>query len=202
VLSEFTGTFGLELATFLIVLLTAIYGVILWYRRREEEKEYRKLTEDPFEYNFLIPAKSEHLIKYEKQDDKGYEKKEVVLPANFEDYLFLIIKPKLSLHTSDNYFGFGPHDGRRPELSYCQLFYVQSSGLTPRWGLDIYGCVHFPSEKWFFKGETYLPSFQIVTHDRGTYPLEVTFNISSTEHKGVKKEIGKLVRKYLTLRVE
>jgi hypothetical protein len=168
----------------------------------QEEDEYQKLIEDPLEVHFRIPPKSEQLIKYEKQDDIDHEKNELVLPANSEDYLFLIIRPKLNLYSSDRYFGFGPHDGRRPELSYCELFYVESSGLTPRWGLDIYGCIHFETEKLFFKDETYLPSFKIKTHFKGNYPLEITFNVRSTEYKDVKKEIGKLIRKYLTLRVE
>jgi hypothetical protein len=200
-LSEYT-TFGLGLATFLIVLAGAVYGVIRWIKKKKEEDEYKKLIEDPLEVYFRIPPKSLHLIKYEKQDDEDHTKNELVLPPNSEDYLFLLIRPKLNLYSSDRYFGFGPHDGRIPELSYCELFYVESSGLSPRWGLDIYGCIHFETEKWFFKDETYLPSFQIVTHDKGNYLLEIDFNFRSTEYKNVKKEIGKHIVKHLTLRVE
>jgi hypothetical protein len=200
-LSEYT-IFGLELATFLIVLLGAVYGVVRWAGKRREEHQYRKLIEDPFEIYFRIPPKTERLIKYEKQDEKDYTKNELTLPPNSEDYIFLLIRPKLNLYSSDRYFGFGSHDGRRPELSYAQLFYLESSGMTQPWGLDIYGCVHFETEKWFFKGETYLPSFKIVTHDRGNYPLEVDFNVRSTEYKDVKKEIGIHIVKHLNLKVE
>lgn len=193
---------GLEVATFLIVFFTGVYGVYVWNTKRKENDEYEKLMEDPLEVHFRIPAKSQHLIKYEKQDDEDHTKDELIIPPNSEDYLFLIIRTKLNLYASDRYFGFGPHDNRRPELSYSNLFIVQSSDQIPHWNLDTYGCIHFDTEKLWLKGETYLVNFKIETHDKGKYPLEITFNVRSPAYKDTKKEIGKLIRRYLTLRVE
>jgi hypothetical protein len=136
-------TLGLETFTFLIVFFSGVYGVYIWNKRRKEKGEYEKLMEDPLEVHFLIPAKRMHVIKYENQDNEDHTKDELIIPPNFEDYIYLIIRPKLDLYASDMYYGFGPHDGKIPELSYSNLFIVQSSDQNPRWSLDTYGCIHF-----------------------------------------------------------
>jgi hypothetical protein len=196
-------TFGLETATFLIVFFSAVYGVYLWNKKRKETDKYEKLMENPVEVHFLIPAKKLNIeLKYEKQDEEDHIKDELTIPQNFEDHIILLIRPKLNLSVNDRYFGFGPHDGKIPELSYSNIYVTQSSDQSAHWYIDRYGCIHFDTEKQFFKDETYLLSIKIKTYDKGSYPLEITFNVMSNEYKEVKKEIGRRIVRYLSVRVE
>lgn len=206
-MSEITYGFGLQIATFIIVLLGATYGIFVWYRRRHEKKEYEKLMKDPLEIHFRIPEKSQYSLKYGNQDKGEQTKDELVLPANFEDHIFLILKPKINLRVTESYYGIGYTKAgvtsKKPELSYSNPF-IKETSEQPKWMRDSYGCIHFTSEKRLFKDEPYpyLPAFKIRTYDKGEYKFEVIFHVLSSEWKEVKKEIHSVFNKNLILRVE
>jgi hypothetical protein len=194
--------YGLEIATFVIVFLGAIYGVTIWFKRREEKREYEKLMEDPLEVHFFIPEKSRYIIKYVNQEtEEGKTKDELTIPVNSEDHIFLIIRPKLNLKVSERYFGFGGAMEKKPEIINANNPFTVESSEGLQWSKDWYGCYHIRGEKLYLKGETYLPAFKIKTKEKGDYPLEITYHLCSNEWKDVKKEICKVFNKRLPLKV-
>lgn len=194
-------TYGLEIATFVIVLIGAIYAVYFWWTRKKEKEEYEKLMEDPLEMHFLIPSTTHWKINYAKQDDvKESLIDELILPVNFEDYLFLHIKPKLNLKITQRYFGF-EGTGTKPKITYSNPFRKEGSD-TFQWYRDWHGYYHIMGEVFWLKDEVILPAFKIETQEKGIYELTAIFYISSNEWKDTKKEIGKALTKKLTVRVQ
>lgn len=194
---------GLEIATFLIVFFSGLYGVYVWNKKRKEKKEYEKIMNDPVEFHFFIPHKDLGIIlKYYKQDGEDHEKDELVIPPNFEDDIIILIRPKLNLYINEWYCGFGTPNGKIPQLSYSNVYVVQSSNRNTQWYIDRYGCLHFEVKKQYFKGEVYLGSIRIKTYEKGSYPMEIVCNVTSNEFKEVKKEIGRKIVKSLLVRVE
>ena len=193
---------GIDIATFLIVLVTAVYGVYFWNKRRIEKNEYEKIMEDPIEFHFLIPPKKLISLKYDKQDNEDHIKNEIVIPPNFKDHIIILMRPKINMLMNEWYCGFGTPDGKIPQLAYSNVYVVQSSIQNAQWYIDRYGCIHFETKKQYFKDETYLGSIGINTYEKGHFPLELTFNVTSNEYKDVKKEIGRKITKHLSVRVE
>jgi hypothetical protein len=73
---------------------------------------------------------------------------------------------------------------------------------NPQWYVDRYGCLHFEVNKQYFKGEVYIGSAKIKTYEKGSYPMEIVYNVISYEYKEIKKEIGNKITKHLVVRVE
>lgn len=196
-------TLDVDIATLLIVLSSAIYGVIFWYKRRIENEEYEKIMNDPLEFHFLIPHKDLGIaLKYYNQDEKDYEKDELVIPPNFEDNIIILIRPKLNLFINDWYCGFGTPNGKIPELYFSEEYVVQSSNRNYQYYVDRYGCIHFEVKTRVFKNDAGLRSIRIKTYEKGSYPLEIASNVISNEYKNVKREIGRRIIKHLLVRVE
>ena len=84
-------TFVLALIVALIVVIEAVLRIRKWHNRKDEDKEYDKFLESPFKnIKFLIPTKDIYEIKYYNQDEKEHSLKELKLPTNFKDIIFLI----------------------------------------------------------------------------------------------------------------
>jgi hypothetical protein len=91
-------TFGIDLATLIIVLSSAVYSIYFWNKKREEKKEYERIMDDPIDFRFFIPHKDLGItLKYYKQDNEDHETDELALPPNFEDQILILIRPKLNL---------------------------------------------------------------------------------------------------------
>lgn len=196
-------TLGVDTATFLIVFSSAIIGFYFWNRRRIENKEYEKLMDNPLEFHFFIPnMKLKIPLKYYKQDDEDHTPDELVMPPNFEDDLMILIRPKLSLLINEWYCGFGPPNGKLPELSYSDVYVKQSINRnTPRY-IDSYGCVHFEVKQRYFLDDSYIGSMKIKTNEKGNFPLEIVFHVISSEYKEIKREISRKITRHLMVKVE
>lgn len=159
--------------------------------------------DDPIEFHFFIPHKDLGIpVKYYNQDGKDHEIDELVIPPNFEDDIIILIRPKLNLLINDWYCGFGTPNGKIPQLSYSDVYVVQSSNLNSQFYIDRYGCIHFEVKKQVFKNDVGLRSIRIKTFEKGSYPLEIASNVISNEYKDVKKEIGRRIIKHLLVKVE
>lgn len=196
-------TLGVDVATLLIVLSGAIYGVYFWYKRRVENKEYETIMKDPVDFHFFIPHKSMGIVlKYYEQDEQDHEKDELVIPSHFEDDIIILAKPKLNLLMNEWYCGFGTPDGKLPELSFSDVYVVKSANRNSQWYVDRYGCIHFEIKKQIFKDDVGLRSIRINTNEKGRYPLELVYFVIGNEYKEVKKEKVRKVIKHLWLKVE
>lgn len=196
-------TLGVDLATLLIVLSSALYGVYFWYKRKVEKEEYEKIMNDPVEFHFFIPHKDLGIVlRYYEQDRQDHEKNELVLPPNFEDDIIILIRPKLTLLMNEWYCGFGTPDGKIPQLSFSDVYVVQSANRNSQYYIDRYGCIHFEIKKQVFKDDVGLRSLRVKTYEKGSYPLEIVYFVISNEYKEVKKEIDRKVIKHLLVRVE
>jgi hypothetical protein len=196
-------TLGVDVATLLIVLSGAIYGVYFWSKRRKQNEEYEKIMDDPIEFHFFVPHKELGIIlKYYNQDGSDHEKDELVIPPNFEADIIILMRPKLNLLINDWYCGFGTPNSKIPELSFSDVYVVQSSNRNSPWYIDRYGCIHFEVKRQVFKNDVGLRSIRIKTYEKGNYPLEIASNVISNEYKEVKKEIGRRIIKHLQVKVE
>jgi hypothetical protein len=197
-LSEYA--FGIDLGTFIILVAGVIYGVTFWFMKRKEDKEYEKLMDDPFDLNFLIPSAAHFKINYAKQDEANDKlEKELSIPVNSEDYIFLHIKPKINLTVTQRFFGFegGPN---KPELTYSNPFRTEGSD-TIQWYKDWYGYFHILGDILWLRDEIVLPAFKIKTHEKGDFKLNANFYVGSKEWKSTKKEINRAIVKTLDVKV-
>lgn len=197
-------SFGLQIATFVIVFATAVFGIARWLKRKGVEREYKKLMDNPLEVNFLIPLEKKCKIYYSKQDNvkEGLEKS-ITLPVHdFGDQIFIHIIPKLTLKVTHRYFGIESGDeGEKPDITYFNPF-IKAGTDSLHWKKDWHGYYHIEDEAIWLKDEKYLPAFKINTFEKGTYSLNVVVHVTSYEWKGIRKEINKVITKTLEIKVE
>ena len=194
--------------TFIFLVITSLFSVSMalkklydWYKRRKEKTEYNKIMKDPLEVRFFIPTLKDHKITYAKQNDKIHLQDELEIPEDTEDLIFLRIKTRIHAKVGERYFGFLIKEKReKPEISYSSVF-IRESSFTHKWYKDWYGHLHFPKEQFWHKGEDYVVTMKIKTHEKGDYPLYMYCHLSSNEYKSVKEERHTVLQKTLTIKV-
>jgi hypothetical protein len=192
-------SFWLSVGTFLIVLVGAIYGLYIWCKRRKERKKYDEIMEDPLEIHFLIPTVEKYKINYEMQHTEERFKDELEIPANFEDVIFIWIKPRIDIEVRNRYFGFEGRE-KKPIVEYFEAFVTESS-ISKNWYRDWHGYYHLIDESIWLKEEVYVSTFKIKTYGQGDYVFQAIFHLSCREWKNIKEERHKVFTKKLKIKI-
>lgn len=198
-----------QILTFIFLVITSLFSMSMalkklydWYKRRKENKEYDKIMKDPLEVRFFIPTLEDYEITYAKQNDDIHLKDELEIPEDVDDVIFLRIKPRINAKVGDRYFGFLIKETRKkPEIFYSDLF-IRESSIEREWYKDMYGHLHFPKERFWYKDEIYVSPLKITTHEKGDYPFFVFFPVSSNEYKSVKEKRHTVFQKTLKIKVK
>jgi hypothetical protein len=159
------------------VLATAVHVNFVrpWRRRRK--------LRSPVDAFFVVPRLGRD-CEYAAQDSEDHDLKEIVLPPNAEIIIHLIYKPRLSLHTTETYFGCDPIKaaGQKPlPIEFDNPFILEGRRrrVVPGPHTDDYrdalGYYHVVENKAWSVGVTRALAFKVRTGDVGVYKAMTYF---------------------------
>jgi hypothetical protein len=164
------------------VLLTAIALCFLIYDSLRPERRKRKLTK-PAEAYFIIPSCLTHSCDYAYQNEFTHKLKEIIIPANNEIIIDIIITPLMSFTSRAVYFGChgdNPHTKPRP-LEYVNQFILQGNRrhVVPGKGNDDYvtndNFYYVVETRYWSEGINGIMGFKICTGPPGKYQAKLYF---------------------------
>ena len=188
--------FVLTLIVAIIIIIEAIIKSIKWADRKDEDHDYNEFLKDPLKnLTFFIPIKKKYKIKYCKQDDKEHSLKQIEMPPNFNDVIFLMWTPKENFETDEIYYGFESNKSKKkPKIIDYKNPFVKKSNLPPPYFyIDWWDDYHIVKEKRYFKHEVYVTGLEVETYDKGTYDLYIKFPIMCEKYKNIKERRQKKV---------
>ena len=172
----------LSVFTFIIIFIGAIKKVWNWIL----ESDYDEILEQPFEMHFIIPPKNKYKINYHKQTDIPQRVDEITMSSNSKDTIFLWIKPKIDLDIREQQFGLGDKPSNPKILKYNNPF-LRKSNVPQTWFLDWWHNYHIVDKISRGKDDVIVHGFEIETHNKGQYTLDIRINISCNRYKSVEK---------------
>lgn len=163
-----------------------VANIIGYWKETKLEEEYNKILENLLEIHFIIPPISKFKINYHKQDNKPHRIDEISIPFSSKTNIFLWIKPKIDIDIRERQFGFGdkPTD---PKILKYDNPYIRSSNVPLTWYIDWWDNYHIYDKISRTKSDVIVHGFEIETHDKGEFVLDIRFNISCNKFKNFEK---------------
>lgn len=179
---QYLTMLGIYIGLFLILIgVTISFKRWLW-----DERQYNKIMINPFEMHFIIPPRGKYKIDYHKQGTIPYRVDEITIPANSKVIIFLWINPKIDLDIREQQFGLGDKPTNPKILKYNNPF-VRKSNVPQTWFIDWWDNYHVVDKISKGKDDVIVHGFEIETHSKGKYSLDIRINISCDRYKNVEK---------------
>jgi hypothetical protein len=170
------------------VVVGAIFagGLLVLYVAKEIIPQvYRHFRlKRPCKASFVITSDDRAKIDYAIQDDKEHLVGRIIVPANRDLYVQLLLKAKTAFTQRHIVFGFDPEPERRvPQIDHYKLQFVKVGnsekfpGRDEGHWIDHHDFYHITEERYRGARQAFTYGFIIKTRDPGDYKLKIEIGV-------------------------